>query len=293
MPRPAVSVYPIPAPVQQQAFDLLQTILDCLDTEDLPLQDGDVLAISSKYAAISQGRVVNMADVIVSERAALLAERYAMNPKMVELVVREANHIFGGIVHEYNGKYGGFLLTHSDGIISANAGLDRSNIPDGKVVLFPYQPYRYAAEIRQALRERLAVNIGVILTDSWLMPGRAGTTGVALATAGFLPVRDVRGKGDLFGNPMQVTQIGVADTLAISAQMVMGETDEATPMALIRGSGVQLLDREITEADVAIDWEIDLYIGALTIGLLPDGAPANSPTERHMRRLVGTNVAGD
>lgn len=291
MPHPAVSVYPIRATVQHEAFDLVQMLVDCLDTAELALQDGDVLAISSKYAAISQGRVVNMADIIVSERAAALAERYAMNPHMVELVIREANHVFGGIVHEYNGTHGGFLLTQSDGIISANAGLDRSNIPAGKVVLFPKEPYRTAAEIRQKLRDRLDINLGIVLTDSWLMPGRAGTTGVALATAGFLPVRDVRGDADLFGNPMQVTQVGVADTLAISAQMVMGETDQATPFALIRGSDVELIDREISVADVAIDWEIDIYIGALTVGLLPDGAPRQSPTERYIRQSLRTNIA--
>jgi coenzyme F420-0:L-glutamate ligase len=257
-------VYPIQAPVQQAAFDLHATIVEALAASDTALQDGDVLAVSSKYTAISEGRVVKLADVEVTPEAAALAERYHMNPHMVQLVVQEADHVFGGIP--------GFLLTAKEGIISPNAGLDRSNIPSGYVVLFPQYPYQSAARIRRAMRQRLGVDIGVILTDSWLMPGRLGTTGVALATAGFKPIQDERGKMDLFGNPMLVTQRGIADTICACAQLVMGERDEATPLAIIRNSGVQLVDLELSAEDVSIDWQQCIYVESLTRGLLPDGA---------------------
>ena len=92
---------------------------------------------------------------------------------------------------------------------------------------------------------------------------------------------------------MLVTHIGVEDTLAVAAQLVMGETDEATPFAVIRNSGVRLVDREITEADVAIEWDEDIYVGALTVGLLEDGAPINTPTERHMRHVTHEGTPGD
>jgi coenzyme F420-0:L-glutamate ligase len=286
-------IYPVQAPVRENKFDLMQTLADCLRQAEFTLQDGDVLAVSSKYAAISQGRVVELDTVPVSGKAAYLAERYVMNPHLVELILQESNHVFGGIVHDFNGRQAGFLLTHTDGVVSPNAGLDRSNIPSGKAVLFPEQPYQFAADLRQAVRAQLGTDVGVVLTDSCLMPGRLGTTGVALATAGFIPVRDVRGQTDLFGNAMVVTQIGVADTLAVAAQLVMGETDEATPFAVLRHSGVRLVDREITEADVAIDWDEDIYVGALTVGLLEDGAPTNTPTERHMRRVTRQGTPGD
>jgi coenzyme F420-0:L-glutamate ligase / coenzyme F420-1:gamma-L-glutamate ligase len=279
-------VIPVEAPVKAAAFDFYATLIDALDANDAWLQHGDVLAISSKYAAISQGRVVDMDTVEISEEAQALADRYVMNPRLTELIVQEADHIFGGIIHEFNGVEIGFLLTHKDGIISPNAGLDRSNIPSGKVVLFPADPYQMAAEIRQELHTRLGVDVGVILTDSWLMPGRLGTTGVALATAGFPPVKDERGKADLFGNPMQVTQIGVADSICVCAQMVMGETDEATPLAIVRNTGVQLQETALTQADVSIPWEMCIYVGALTVGLLEDGAPRNTSTERLLRRTV-------
>lgn len=264
---------PIEAPVQQSAFDLMTTLFESINATGESLQDGDVVAISSKYTAISEGRVVDLADVIITSEAQDLAERYHMHAGMAQLVMQEADHIFGGIPM-------GFLLTSKDGIISPNAGLDRSNIPSGQVVLFPEKPYHKAQEIRQLIREQQGVDVGVILTDSWLMPGRLGTTGVALATAGFRPVVDERGKIDLFGNPMQVTQRGVADSICAAAQMVMGETAEATPIAIVRNTGVDLVDLPLGVEDVAIPWQMCIYVESLTIGLLPNGAPTESFTAK-------------
>jgi coenzyme F420-0:L-glutamate ligase / coenzyme F420-1:gamma-L-glutamate ligase len=260
MPAKPLIVIPVQAPVQQAAFDLHTTVIDAIATSGETLQDGDVVAISSKYAAISEGRVVALDRIEVTPEAAEIAERYHMNPKIAQLVVGEADHVFGGIP--------GFLLTYKDGILSPNAGIDRSNIPNGFAVLFSREPYQTAKDIRLALRERLGVDVGVILTDSWLMPGRLGTSGVALATAGFRPIQDERGKEDLFGNPMQVTVRGIADAICQCAQMVMGERDEATPIAIVRNTGVEMTDAEITVEDVAIDWRMCIYVQSLTDGLL-------------------------
>lgn len=262
MSKTYFSVIPVKSQVQQTAFDLDATLIEALKTAEETLMDGDILAVSSKYVAISQGRVVDLESVEVGSRAAAIAARYNMLPQLVQLIVQEADHIFGGIQL-------GFLLTHTHGIISPNAGLDRSNIPQGKVVLLPADPYGSAAQIRQSVREKLNADVGVILTDSWLMPGRYGTTGVTVGTAGFRPIQDERGKIDLFDNPMMVTQRGVADTLCACAQMVMGERDEATPFAILRNSGVTLEDVPVQVSDVAIPWDMDIYVESLTKGLLP------------------------
>ena len=258
MPSAYLTIMPVRAPVQKSTFDLHHTLADAIHASGEKLQDGDVLAVSSKYTAISEGRVVKLADVVVSEKGAALAARYHMNPQMAELVLQESDHVLGGIQ--------GFMLTAQHGIVQPNAGLDRSNIPSGYVVLFPKEPYKSAAGIRRAMRERLGVDIGVIVTDSWLMPGRLGTTGVALATAGFRPLQDERGKADLFGNLMQVTVRGVADTICAAAELVMGERDEATPIAIIRNTGVKIEEIDLSAADVAIDWKMDIYIESLTSG---------------------------
>lgn len=260
MPRQTVSAIPIEAPVREAPFDLVQTLFDALRVADETLAEGDVLAVSSKYTAISEGRIVRLDEVNVTQEAHDLATRYAMNPRITQLVLQEADQIFGGIE--------GFLLTFKDGIVSPNAGIDRSNVPNGFAVLFPVEPYTSAARLRSVIRERAGVDIGVILTDSWLMPGRLGTTGVALATAGFRPLQDERGKADLFGNPMIVTVRSMADTICAAAQLVMGERDEATPFVIVRGTGVALTDDPVTQADVAIDPSLDIYIQSLTEGLL-------------------------
>ncbi len=261
-----LQIYPLRAAVQTGEFDLLGALSDSLMNAGFALADGDILAVSSKYAAISEGRVVELADVVPTSEAEAIAARYNMNPRLVQLITQESDHIFGGIQL-------GFLLTHTHGIISPNAGLDRSNIPSGKVVLFPKAPYATAAAIRRGLRERFGVDAGVILTDSWLMPGRWGTTGVALACAGFQPLADERGKNDLFGNPMQVTQRGVADSLCVAAQCVMGERDEATPFAVLRNTGVEILEIDLSVANVSIPWDMCIYVESLTIGALNQRFP--------------------
>jgi coenzyme F420-0:L-glutamate ligase len=253
-------IYPAGAPVQQAQFDLYRVLFQSLADAEIVLQEGDVLAVSSKYAAISEGRIVALDDIEVTPQADALALRYRMNPRIAQLVVSEADHLFGGIP--------GFMLTHKDGIISPNAGIDRSNIPNGFAVLFPVDPYATARQLVDAVQQHTGMRIGVILTDSWLMPGRLGTTGVALATAGFRPLHDERGKADLFGNPMQVTVRGIADQICAAAQLVMGERDEATPFAVVRNAGVVLTDDVITAADVSIDWRQCIYVESLTDGLI-------------------------
>jgi coenzyme F420-0:L-glutamate ligase len=255
-----LTVYPVSAPVHDSAFDLHATVAAALRTADLTPQTGDVIALSSKYAAIAEGRVVALDTVTVTDEAQTLADRYNMDARLTQLVLDEADFVFGGIAL-------GFLLTATHGIISPNAGLDRSNIPNGQVVLFSENPYTTAAKLRHALQTQYGVRLGVILTDSCLMPGRLGTVGVALASAGIVPLADERGKTDLFGNPMAVTVRGVADALSVAAQCVMGERDEATPIALLRGANVTLTDTPTQVTDVAIDWRYDIYIESLTAGL--------------------------
>jgi coenzyme F420-0:L-glutamate ligase/coenzyme F420-1:gamma-L-glutamate ligase len=270
MPAP-LQIYPVKAPVQEQPFELMPTLLDAIYASELQLQEGDMLAISSKYVAISEGRIVSLDDVQPDAKAYALAEQYHMDARIAQLVVDEAEHIFGGIPM-------GYLLTWRQGVMSPNAGLDRSNIPSGQVVLLPADNYASAHAIRNAILEQLGVRVGVILTDSWLVPGRLGTTGIALSAAGFKPVEDERGKADLFGNPMTVTQRGVADSLSVCAQMVMGERDEATPVALLRNTGVPMSDAVVQPEELSIPWGMCLYVESLTLGLLPDGAPTESLT---------------
>ena len=280
MPQ-SLTVFPVEAPVKDRPFDLIQTIIDSLKQADVMLHDGDVIAISTKYTAIAEGRIINLNEVVPTPRAEELAGRYHMDTAIAQLVIEEASHIFGGIEM-------GFLLTANNGVISPNAGLDRSNIPGGQAVLLPKDPFASAEFIRQQLQDRFNCHIGVILTDSWLVPGRYGTTGIAVGVAGFHPIKDERGKRDLFGNPMAVTQVGVADSLSVCAQAVMGERDEAIPIAVIRGAEIELSDAKLSAENLSIPWHMCIYVESLTLGILPDGAP----TEAYSKPLNKRDIAG-
>ncbi|MCL2550499.1 MAG: coenzyme F420-0:L-glutamate ligase, partial [Methanimicrococcus sp.] len=67
-------------------------------------------------------------------------------------------------------------------------------------------------------------------------PLRLGCTGVAIGAAGFSAIVDMRGVADLYGRPLTVTRVAVADNLASAAEAVMGESGESIPFALIRNA---------------------------------------------------------
>ncbi|HUI24089.1 MAG TPA: coenzyme F420-0:L-glutamate ligase [Nitrososphaerales archaeon] len=197
------------------------------------LMDGDVLVISSKFVAVSEGRVVRLDSVRASRRAKQLAVGNRMDERICELVLRESDGVVGGIP--------GFVLASKDGLLTPNAGIDKSNVRHGSVVLYPRRPELSAWRIREALKFSRGVSVGVVVCDSRLSPTRRGTTGVAVASSGVEAVLDMRGRKDLFGNVLKVTSQSVADDLSSAAEILMGESDEATPMVLVRGLSRRLL----------------------------------------------------
>lgn len=223
------------------------------------MKDGDVLVISSKFVAISEGRVVTLSTVSPSSRANQLSQQYNMPPELCELVLRESDEIIGGVE--------GFILAVKHGLLTPNAGIDKSNIDHGRVVLYPEDPLASAAGIVGAMRRRRGVGIGVVISDSRLMPTRIGTVGVALAAVGIQAVRDLRGKPDLFGNPLRVTRQAIADDLCTSAQILMGEADEGAPIVLVRGLDPALLaERSYSMRDFAISADQCVFMRSLGHG---------------------------
>lgn len=198
-----------------------------------------MVVISSKFVAISEGRIVDLQSVRPSEQATALSIRYRIPAELCELVVRESDEVLGGVI--------GFILTSKEGMLSPNAGIDRSNIETGRAVLYPRDSLASALEVVEGLRFRRGVRIGVVITDSRLMPTRRGTTGVALSSAGIEAVLDLRGKKDLFGNILRVTSQAIADDLCSAAQLVMGESDEGAPFVIIRGLSDVLLKNKKSE----------------------------------------------
>lgn len=241
-----VEILPIPIGVKKGRFDLFKSL------QGFDYKDDDVIIVSSKFVSMSEGAVVNLSKMRAGKKARSLAAKCHMDAKMAELVLKESDYIVKGVP--------GFLLAIRDGMIAPNAGIDRSNIPKGYAILYPRNPFGTAEELKQKFLEELSIRVGIVLADSRLMPTRIGTTGVAIACAGFEPVDDLRGRRDLFGNVLKVTFKAVADGLATMGVAVMGETDESTPAAVVRGATVTWSDAKFSWKDMAVSPSQDIYL---------------------------------
>ncbi len=199
------------------------------------LKDGDILVLAETAVATAEGNVITLSAINPTKRAQELAEHYRMDPRMVEVILRESDSVIGGIP--------GFLLCMKAGTLLPNAGVDASNAPPGCVTPLPKNPDSSALTIKRAVEVRAGVRIGVIIADSRTHAMRLGCSGVAIGSAGITTVIDDRGRSDLFGRKLVVTKRAVADNIASAAELVMGEADECIPAAIIRGLGMPIGDQ--------------------------------------------------
>jgi coenzyme F420-0:L-glutamate ligase len=227
-------IIPIRTRIITEQDDFLEVVQQGLSELHLEFEDGDILGIAETPLGTTEGRVVQLSDVEVSNDAQRIAERHDMIPAVAQLVLDEADEILGGIPH--------VLLTIKNNTLMANAGVDKSNVPPGHASLLPVDSAASARRIRDEVFKRTGKRIGVLIIDSRTQPLRLGNIGMALGVAGFTPVADDRGRTDLFGNELRITRRAVADNLASACTAVMGESDESVPAALIKDAPVQLSD---------------------------------------------------
>lgn len=245
----AIQLFPIKVPLKKRRFDLFDAISKGFD-----FMHDDILIVSSKFVSMSEGALVKLSSIVPTARARSLAKEASMDAKMAQLVLLEADYLLRGVP--------GFVLAVKDGMIAPNAGIDRSNVPRGYAILYPRKPFESARLLRQRFSEELGIRTGVVISDSRLMPTRVGTTGVSIAVSGFEPVEDMRGKMDLFGNRLRVTQKATSDGLATMGVALMGESNEGVPAVVARGVHVVWTDRELTWKDMAVAPEVDIYLSA-------------------------------
>ena len=251
------SVFSLLAERKKDEFDIFEELLNTLEKNNEKLQEGDIIVISTKYLSNSQGRIIEHKNIKPSRVGKKISKKFHLEPEIAEIIIRESDTILGGIK--------GFVIASSDDIIAPNAGIDRSNIKKGKVILYPKNPYLIAEQIRRKIFLKLYIHVGIILVDSRLMPGRIGTSGVAVACAGVEPVVDMRAKKDLDGNPLKVTFQAVVDNLATIANHKMGEGSESKPIAIVRNSNVKLTDRRIDQKETTISPDLCVYVRGLKI----------------------------
>ncbi|MBN2734908.1 MAG: coenzyme F420-0:L-glutamate ligase [Methanomicrobiaceae archaeon] len=191
------------------------------------LFDGDIILIAESALATTEGAIIKLSDITPSEKAYEYEKLYNIDAKLAEIVISESDSVAGGIP--------GFLLCMKNGTLLPNAGIDGSNAPHGCVVTLPKNPDESAKRIRDIILEQTGKRTGVMIIDSRTHAMRLGCSGVAIGCCGVSAITDERGKKDLFGHELEVTRLAVGDNLASAAELVMGESDECTPVAIIRG----------------------------------------------------------
>jgi len=254
-------LYPIKTPLISPGDDFVALMLESARKSGLEIMDGDLIAVSSKVVSVAGGNIVKLSEVEPSEKALKYAGRYGIDPRLAEVVLREADEVLGGIP--------GILLTVRDGLVMPNAGVDTSNVMPGHVVLLPRDPFRAAEEVRRRVAEETGRRVGVIVVDSRVMPMRRGTVGVALAVSGFKPVKDLRGMRDLYGNVLKYTLHSLADDLASAAHLLMGECREMVPAVLIRGAPVELTEEPVDASEMTVGRDVCLYMASLSPSCSP------------------------
>jgi coenzyme F420-0:L-glutamate ligase/coenzyme F420-1:gamma-L-glutamate ligase len=248
-----LKLYAVKTRIIKAGDDVVEVILKSLKYQNLQLEDNDVLALSSKIVSYAEGRLAKLSDIKPSGKAKELAENYLLKPELAELVLQEANRIYGGVEKA--------VLTLKDGILAANAGIDSKNAPEGYVVLWPINPKESSGKIRKEIRSRTGKRVAVLIVDSGLVPLRIGTTGLALAVAGFKPIRDHRENKDLYGKPILITRHAIADDLASAAHLLMGEATEKTPIVLIKEAPLDFDEGAYGAEDMMMPFKECVFMG--------------------------------
>ncbi len=200
--------------------------------DSIELEDGDVLVLAQKIVSKSEGRFVDVSAVQASAEATDLALRCEKDARLVQLILDESSKVLRCVP-------GVIIVRHKLGFVMANAGIDHSNVCGGageeQVLLLPENPDGSARRLRSVLRRVTGADLAVIIADSFGRPWRLGTTGVCIGCDGIASLVDRRGVNDLFGQELMVTQVAVGDEVATAASILMGQTDEARPLVVVRG----------------------------------------------------------
>jgi coenzyme F420-0:L-glutamate ligase len=237
-------LYPVKTGFIHVGDNVVDVALKALSGQNLSLEDGDVLVFASKIVAFMQCRIVKLDDVKPSRKALELAEKFSIKGEVAELILREADVVYGGVEKA--------VLTLKNHVLTVNAGIDNKNAPLNHVALWPEKLKETAKQLREEIFQKTGRNVAVMIVDSGLIPLRRGTVGLALAVAGFKPIVDFRGQRDLYGKEIIITQHAVAQDLASAAHLLMGEAVEETPIVLVKGAPIKFDEGVYGPEDLAL-----------------------------------------
>ncbi|MCW5873329.1 MAG: coenzyme F420-0:L-glutamate ligase [Anaerolineales bacterium] len=227
----------------QPGDDLAALLLAAILRQGLTLHDGDVIVLAQKIVSKAEGRYRQLGEVTPTERALELGALTEKDPRLVQMILDESNEVL-------RARPGLLIVEHRLGFVSANAGIDHSNLPgsdEDAYLLLPQDPDASASRLRGVLEQASAAKLGVLIIDSHGRAWREGTLGTSIGLSGLPGLVDLRGTPDLAGRPLRVTQLAAADELAAAASLAMGQAAEGCPAVHVRGFPYALREASLSE----------------------------------------------
>jgi coenzyme F420-0:L-glutamate ligase/coenzyme F420-1:gamma-L-glutamate ligase len=245
-------------PLIKAGDNLAEALVEAAKKDGVRIENGDIIVITQKVFSKAEKRIVNFIDVVPSEEAVKIGRKIGKSPRFVELVLRETNRSIK-ISPEV------FLVEDKRGFICINAGIDKSNVQgDGNFALLPANPDVSASLFRGEIKKLTGNNVAVLICDTYSRPFRRGQVNFAIGISGMKPFRDYRMKKDLFGQVLRVKNIAVADEIAATAELLMGQATEARPVVILKNLTEFVESCETCSAkELQISRVEDLFNGAL------------------------------
>lgn len=214
-------------PLVKKDDNLLELILDSIKKESIDVQDGDIFVIAETLISKIEGNYIKLNDIVPSNEALELAKKTKKDPKLMEAILNESNEVV---------RVGpNFIVTETKhGFVCANAGIDESNVEDGYATPMPVNPDNSAKTLRLKLEKHYNCKLGVIISDTQGRAFRVGAIGTAIGCSGIVSLWNRQGEKDLYNRELQTTEIAVADELAASASLLMGQANEGIPIVIVR-----------------------------------------------------------
>jgi len=245
-------------PMIKPGDNLAKIIVETARENGLKIEEGDVIAVAQKVFSKAEGRVMKLRDVTPSEKAIEIAKKTGKSPKFVELVLRETRKIL-------KASWDVLLVEDVRGLVCINAGIDKSNIEGiDTFALLPENPDASAEECRREIKRLTGKNVAVVICDTYSRPFRRGQVNFAIGVSGIKPIKDYRGKKDLFGYILKVKNVAVVDEIAAAAELLMGQATEAKPVVIFKGlKDVVEFCQKSSVKELEISREEDLFKNAL------------------------------
>lgn len=219
-------------PLIEPGDDLVSILIQTIKEEKIKLRRGDILVIAQKVVSKSENRYAYLNDVAPSSEAIRIAKNSDKDPKLVQLILNESVKVIR------QGR-GVIVVENKLGFIHANAGIDKSNIESDtdnpKVLLLPKDPDNSALKIKEEIFRQTKLKVGIIINDSSGRAWRKGIVGIAIGSSGVEVLLNLRGQKDLYGNALEITEVGRVDEIASAASLLMGQANEGLPVILVRG----------------------------------------------------------